>query len=165
MRKIVARIVVLAFSICSVACATSVPGQPEMQHRDGVVELREPLSFRLVLEGSGSVDPEAGEVEMLDYMGFVVVGGSPFLTVATVESVSASRIDADHVVDILLTESDGRTFLEWAAAHSGQKVVATTTKSAWGYADLAEQRRGEPVRLDDNYTGKDATDIMNALVG
>lgn len=167
MRKIVTWIVVMAFSMCSSACAASIAGESEMQRGDGVVKLLKPLSFRPVLDADIPFDPAAGDVQMLDYMGFVVEAGAPFLTVVTVESVTASRVDdnADHVVDILLTESDRQIFQEWAAAHSGQKVVTTTTKSAWGYVKLAEQQLGQPVRLEDNYTGKDATAIIEALVG
>ncbi|HEV7652315.1 MAG TPA: hypothetical protein VGP26_29530 [Actinophytocola sp.] len=160
-------IVVLAFFTCSVACATSVAGEPQAQRGDRVVELREPLSFRPVLENDIPFDPAARDVQMLDYMGFVIEAGVPFLTVATVESVTVSRgaNDSDHVVDILLTESDRGTFEKWAARHSGRKVVATTTKSAYGYIQPGARQPGQPVRFEDSYTVEDATDIIAALVG
>ena len=43
-------------------------------------------------------------------------------------------------------------------------MVATMTNSTWGYIHISARHPGQ-VRIEDSYSGKDATVIMKSLVG
>jgi preprotein translocase subunit SecD len=148
-------------------CTSETTGAPAKDDSPsvGAVSLVVPIEMRPVVEAGTSAPPDGDELPGPD--GELLTLGEPMMVV---EELDGAEIKFDQQVgtwalNLDLTEEDGRTFGDWTADHTGERLAMVIDGEVVVAPEIQSAITGGEVQITGQYTQSEVTDLLDKITG
>lgn len=144
-------------------CVTREGGTPEDAGTPATpVELAVPIELRPVLE-AGSADPSVLVLPTAD--GEQLTLSEPILTLHELDAAEVTFQQNTWVLNLDLDDADGRTFGEWTAAHTGERLAMVADDEVLTAPLIQSAITGGELQIAGDYTQDEIQDLLDRITG